>query len=574
MRKLLLIAAALLPMIICAVAPERQRKADYYYMEAASRDAAGDHDAATLLLMRSVELDSVSSTVPGGMLGSRLLILANGDSALTARGLSLLERHVAAHPSDLYLGFDLALNYERLQMKEKMLATWRMLDSLNSDNTSLLLRRAVVEHRYNSNAEALDLFRRVEKLEGPNCEFAYKQAQLMVWMGDTVGASARMHRMVEERPKDPEAYTYISVFYDMVNNHDSASIMLDKALELDPTFEMALFNRVYRLYEAGKTEEYGDAVASAIGDDNLSMAGKAQMLKDYIGSFARDNSGATEEQIDRADTLVASLVAQYPLDPEIRSFAGAFYFGIEDFARAAENISVLADMSREDPKVWNFLTRLYSSAEMMPQALENARTTVGYWPDNMDARELLGLILAQENQYEEAIGVFEGSLKLPDAVADPKVKSDIYRCMADVWQQAERFDSTEACYDRAIAIDPDNVLALNNYAYYLATYGKELSRAEQMSSRSMMIEPGQPTYLDTYAWVLFKLGEYQKAQGYIDTALLRSADNLSAELLDHAGDIAFKLGQTDRALDYWKEALELEPDNERIARKVETGKME
>ncbi|MDE6316559.1 MAG: hypothetical protein K2L71_08895, partial [Muribaculaceae bacterium] len=97
-HSLLILAAILLPAVIAAVTPEQRRKSDYYYMEALSRDAAGDYDVSTLLLRRAVELDSIGSTEPGGMLGSRLLSIDNGDSAVAADGLRLLEAHVAAHP--------------------------------------------------------------------------------------------------------------------------------------------------------------------------------------------------------------------------------------------------------------------------------------------------------------------------------------------------------------------------------------------------------------------------------------------------------------------------------------------
>lgn len=566
----IVLAAILLPSVIAAVTPEQRRKSDYYYMEALSRDAAGDYDVATLLLRRAVELDSVGSTEPGGMLGSRLLSMSNGDSAIVAKGLRLLEAHVSAHPSDLYSGYNLALNYERLQMHDKMLGTWRMLDSLNSDNAALLLRRAAVEDRYNSKAEALDLLRRVETLEGQSASLALKQAQIMLEMADTAGAAGCMHRMLASQPADAEAHTFMSLYFDMVGLADSASVMLDRALTIDPAFGMAFYARATRLRNAGRMDEYNAEVSRAIGLEDLDAESKMALLKDYVATIPDDDPQAQS----RAGELFAALTAQYPLDAEIRRFASGYYFSIKDYVRAAENMSVVADQHREDPQIWNFLARMYVTADMMPEALATARTAVEFWPEDTDSREMLGLLLSQDGRYDEAIGVFAESLALPDVKADNKRHSDICRCMGDVWQQAGRMDSAVVYYEKAIAIDPDNDLALNNYAYYLADRGLELSRAEQMSSRSMMLQPGLPTYLDTYAWILFKLGEYQKASGYIDTALLRSGDNLSAELLEHAGDIAYKLNRREQAVEYWREALDLDPENERLIRKVTTGVIE
>ena len=145
-------------------------------------------------------------------------------------------------------------------------------------------------------------------------------------------------------------------------------------------------------------------------------------------------------------------------------------------------------------------------------------------------------------------------------------------------------------YERAIAIDPHNYLAMNNYAYHLAENDTLLDRAEHYASRAVKNRPESPTMLDTYAWVLFKKKEYSLARGYIDAALriyetgtsapeagdtddedtLRedTSGGASAEIYDHAGDIYFMNGERDTALDYWRRAAALEPDNELIARKV------
>lgn len=566
----IVLAAILLPSVIAAVTPERQRKSDYYYMEALSRAVVDDYDVAALLLRRAVELDSTGSTVPGGMLGTRMLSISNGDSVMVARGLQLLETHVAAHPDDLYSGYNLALNYENLKMYDKMLRTWQMLDSLNSDNAALLMRRASVEDRYGSKTEALSLLRRVETLEGISPNLTLKQAQLMLELGDSAGASGVMHRMLAAMPADADAYTFMAMYYDRAARPDSASVMLDRALTIDPAFGMAFYARATRLRNAGRLDEYNAEVARAVGLDDLDPECKMALLKDYVATIPDDDPQAQS----RAGELFAALTAQYPLDAEIRRFASGYYFSIKDYVRAAENMSVVADQHREDPQIWNFLARMYVTADMMPEALATARTAVEFWPEDTDSREMLGLLLSQDGRYDEAIGVFAESLALPDVKADNKLHSDICRCMGDVWQQAGRMDSAVVYYEKAIAIDPDNDLALNNYAYYLADRGLELSRAEQMSSRSMMLQPGLPTYLDTYAWILFKLGEYQKASGYIDTALLRSGDNLSAELLEHAGDIAYKLNRREQAVEYWREALDLDPENERLIRKVTTGVIE
>ena len=139
-------------------------------------------------------------------------------------------------------------------------------------------------------------------------------------------------------------------------------------------------------------------------------------------------------------------------------------------------------------------------------------------------------------------------------------------------------------YERAITLNPHNFMAMNNFAYHLAVADSALDRAEHYSALAVKSDPENATYLDTYAWVFFRKGEYTLARQYIDAVLrifnAKSEESeaeggepdesgvISADVYDHAGDIYFMTGDRAAAVDYWKKAAALDPDNELIAKKV------
>ena len=113
----------------------------------------------------------------------------------------------------------------------------------------------------------------------------------------------------------------------------------------------------------------------------------------------------------------------------------------------------------------------------------------------------------------------------------------------------------------------------NNYAYHLSESTDDperLAEAEALSYATVTAEPDNPTYLDTYAWILFKQRDYTRAKEYIDRAFdhQQEGNEPSAEYYMHAGDIYFWNQQPDKAVEFWKKALDLDPDNELLARKV------
>ena len=91
-----------------------------------------------------------------------------------------------------------------------------------------------------------------------------------------------------------------------------------------------------------------------------------------------------------------------------------------------------------------------------------------------------------------------------------------------------------------------------------------------MSHDAILADPENATYLDTYAWVLFKRKEYAEALEYQKKAVeaAEKEGQEAAEFYHHLGDILFMNHQPAEALDNWKKALNLEPDNELLKKKV------
>ena len=86
-----------------------------------------------------------------------------------------------------------------------------------------------------------------------------------------------------------------------------------------------------------------------------------------------------------------------------------------------------------------------------------------------------------------------------------------------------------------------------------------------MAALALKYEPDNANYIDTYAWVYFAKKDYVKALLYIQSAVEKDEDN---HLLEHYGDILWFNDEKEQAIEQWKKALEQEPDNELLQRKV------
>ncbi len=143
--------------------------------------------------------------------------------------------------------------------------------------------------------------------------------------------------------------------------------------------------------------------------------------------------------------------------------------------------------------------------------------------------------------------------------------------MGDILHEKGRNDEAFQAYDSCLQWKPDNTAALNNYAYYLSVENKNLTKAEQMSYKTIKAEPENSTFLDTYAWILFQQKRYEEAKIYIEQAI-RSDSTLSGVVKEHAGDIYAQTGDMEKALDYWQQSLKGGNESATLKKKIQLKK--
>ena len=129
---------------------------------------------------------------------------------------------------------------------------------------------------------------------------------------------------------------------------------------------------------------------------------------------------------------------------------------------------------------------------------------------------------------------------------------DIY--IADLYYELGEKEKMYKQYDRVLRNDPENSYVLNNYAYFLSVDNIRLDEALKMSAITIEKEPNNATYLDTYAWILYKLGRYKEAKKWMGKVFSYDK-NPGGINYEHYGDILYKLGETEKAIQNWKKLM-------------------
>jgi tetratricopeptide (TPR) repeat protein len=557
----ILAASAAMASTLATAQTADERKADYLYMEALRQYEQGNNDAYFSLLSRALELNPESSEI-GNAVGFIRLGLSRGDNDYFASGLALCNQYCREHPEDTYAGYNLASVYERLDCNEVALEIYAKLDSLNPDVSGISVRYADMLAGAGESDKALNVYRRVERREGTSIELTSRIAGLYFETGDTVAVRTELANLCQSMPLSAPARTFSGVMLQQLGDNDSALEKFNEAVALDSTYGMAYYLKAEYYRSKGDTDAFEREIYNALGQSDLDLDTKMELLHRYVTTQYSD-----ESKRPKIEALFNSMLEQNPHEAALHRMFMAYYATVGDHRAAIEQLDYAMSLEPDDVDNWILLIRLNATVEDYPAAISAAQEALRYFENNIEVLKTLAGIYMLGGQIDEAFATIDKAMEYAEDDAD---RSELMSLKGDIAQEHDAGAAAAAeYYEKALEYNAENHLAMNNYAYFLACQGTDLEKAAKMSELSMLYRPGTATYLDTYAWIMFRMANYPKAKEYIDKALRATDDeDMSADLLEHAGDIYFMAGEPDKALEYWQRAQAIDPDNELLNKKV------
>lgn len=532
-------------------------------MEAQRQNALENNAAYYELLNRAYRLDTTQTAV-GHDLGYIIMMTAENDSDMFREGYDLMAAHFNTHPDDYYSAVFYGSVNDRLRLRDEAVRVWTTLDSLfpNKPEISFKLAEALTATGDTASLrKAVAVYDRLEDAEGTDVGLASRKIRAYYALGDTAAMRRELNGLLVSSPKSSDYNIYAGELFAAMGRTDSALHYLNRACELDSTNGRAYFQRANLYRSMGDSAAFDREMFRALRQDNLDLNTKLSMFKGYIQELYADTL-----QQPRINDLFSVLIEQNPHEVDARDLYTAYLIAIDNYRGAAEQTSYALDIDPSSQERWSAVVSLYMQADDYIRATQEGERALQYHPDSPLLHMITATGYSMTDNQDKALVYFNKAYSLADTT-DNVLRSKILGAIGDSYYKIEKKDSAFVYYDRAINLDPGNMLAMNNCAYFLACEGRDLDRAEQLSAITVRDNPQNSTSLDTYAWVFFKKGDYAMARQYIDAAMANEPE-LSAEILHHAGDIYFMDGHPDEALDFWKKALKLDPKNELLARKV------
>jgi tetratricopeptide (TPR) repeat protein len=540
--------------------PEKDKyKFDNHFYEAQRYKQIERFDLALENFLACAKIDPTNATVPYEI--GRLY----KKTGKPTEAFAYLEKAHNLDKTNIWITLELAAYQKEFGMLDEATKLFEELATANPEELAHHYELAQLYFSSGKYKECLKQLNLIEAQVGPNEELSAQKKDIYLMLNDLEGAERELQKLSDAYPENIEYLGMLAQFYVGNEMPEKAIACYTKMIALDPTDPRAhldLANMYRQQNDLAKSYEH---LKIAMASPNLPVDNKIQVLYSFYQLSERDTS------LEKMGfELLEISIAATPAEPKLYAMRADYFARAGKLMESRNALRKATRLGANQVQIWSQLLLMDAELNLNDSLAADGEVFIELYPIQPMGYLMGGTGYLLTEQYQKGIDLLEAGL---DFVMDnPQLEEQFYTSLADGYHRLNDHRKSDMYFDKAMEINPRNPTVLNNYAYYLSVRGVQLEKALEMTETCNRLVPNNAVFLDTWAWVLYKKGNYALALEKIEKCLsLGGAE--SGEVLDHYGDILFKLGRTDDAVAQWTKAASKSDAPQGIDQKIKDKKI-
>jgi tetratricopeptide (TPR) repeat protein len=492
------------------------------------------------------------------MLATALLKLDRQDDAIIAS-----KKAYDLDKTNIFYAQQLAELYAKKRKYPEAAQVYEGLVAKSPENVQYGIELAAVYVFGDQYDKAIATYDRLEKSIGVTEEITRQKQQLYLRQNNLEKALAESRKLIAAEPSEVSYRVEMAEILIANDRLAEAITPLEEALKINPDEAQAhvLLADIYR--RNGDVEKCNRELKLVFANSNLDAEPKIRVLSGYLKMLK------TEEEMKDAVQLARQLAETHPNESKTNVIYADMLMRTGKKAEARDRYARAARLDGSVFEIWGAVLQLDGELNQVDSMLVHSEQALEIFPNQGMLWYSNGTANLMKKDYAKAISSLEESLKL---ITDkPDMVPFIHAQMGDAYNGLGDHDKSDASYELSLKANPDNDHVLNNYSYFLSLRKEKLDLALKMSSKLVQMHDNNPTYLDTHAWVLYIMKDYKKAKTYLEKAMLTDSAAISGTIVEHYGDVLFKLGERENAVAQWRKAKKMGETTELLDKKIATG---
>jgi len=433
--------------------------------------------------------------------------------------------------------------------------------------------------------EALPLLQKACEIDSTQAEVLRTTARVAESLNRADVAEKAWRRLVQVDDDDGEAWFQIAAAEARRGDFTAAQTSLDRSVELNPTRPGLLFLQGWVKENLGDVADAIELYRHHLEVHTDDVGTRRRLIGLYVRANRVDDAYAEAKRVTQVnpddgetlqieadlafrtkhtaegDALLARLRGLNPGEPENTARAVVV---LAHNGRAKEGAKIADEWAERHPGSPAgplLAVRAWTAANQPDTAIARARRAVAMQPDSTEPLRLLARTLQDAGRYQESERQWLAlRAKLP---GEPGVLLDLGGCR----ERAGDVDGAIAAGRDALKMVPGWPPAMNFVGYVLADHDRELSDAEKLITQALAKDPDNGAYIDSYGWVLYRLGKFPEAREQLEKAVKLTAGD--PVVREHLGDVYRDLQLPDLAREQYRLAALATGENaKRVADKL------
>lgn len=529
-------------------------KYDFMFFNANKERMIGNYQLSAGLFLQCIEINPAQPAAFYEL--ANIFDLTNQ----TAEAIGYAQKAVILESNNYWYRFLYAHLLQKNNQIEEAVKQYQMLIQQNPHNVELLYNLAGSQLYSGKYEDALKTYNKLETEIGINEEVSLQKQKIYIKLNDVDKAAGEIKKLINEFPEETKYQGYLADMYLANNMTEEAYAIYQKILEINPN---DAFSHL-ALYEYYKNKGVKDSSMQQLKivfeNKDFSIDTKMQILL----SLYTDSETKPELKND-AYELSRLLITAHPDDAKSYTIYADFLYRDKKNDSAKENYLKAIALDSSKFAIWSQIVFIESDMQDFNGMLIHSKMALDLFPNQALFYFFYGVANIQKSNFQEAVNYL--IIGKDFVVKNPPLLTQFYANLGDSYNRLKDYKNSDLYYDKALEIEPNNIYVLNNYSYYLSLRNEFLEKAEKLSAKANDIEPNQPNYEDTYAWILYKQGKYIAAREWLEKAI-ENGGKSNAVIIEHLGDVHAKLGNIDKAVELWKQAKTLGDTSEFIDKKI------
>lgn len=535
----------------------RETRAQQLFLRGMTEARLGRHDEALELYSQALQLAPRAAAI--------LAAAAESHSALGDDSAALfnLRRARASDSQNDFYSLQIAELHLSMGDRDSAAQLYNEILGRSPHNLDALYELARIYTVNGDLPRAVSTYERLLDEIGPDPDVQNQILQLYSRQGDVEGMERILRDMLEDQPHDPELHRMLAEIYVKQDRRQDAVDELVETLASNPGDVQTMLSLADLYRSLGRSDDAEDLMHETTDLDTMN-ASPLLLRAEALYERAEDDADARAAAVRITERLL-------DLDPQNEKgllMLGDLRLDEEAYEEAGDLLYRVLEQNPRDPHLWMQAASAFLQAGLLERAVEVADEGLILFPGSLSLLQIAGYALMDAYDNVEAIRRFEEVARIirEDESEDASSLADFYSALGLLYTRTNDAEQSDRSYERAIAVDPDNAAALNNYAFDLAQRNGDMDKALDLAERAVEIDPDVPAYLDTLGWVLFQMGDYEGALRHIGRAA--ALEGASATVYAHLGDVHHALGHVNQATEAWSRALEISPGDAALIQKL------